>query len=81
MSTGVSVDPAPFTEVLAEMLPIGNGEAPLEVLVWYGRVGQFKRLRADYPNGARLTVHFDRQGKPSSCKASISGTIRVRAAK
>ena len=81
MSTGIAVDPAKFTEVLAEMLPIGDGAPPRQVLVWYGRAGQFSRLRADYPNGGRLTVHFDRQGRPSSCKAHFSAVVRVRGKK
>lgn len=67
--------PADMQAVLEEMLPVGEGKPPLKVVGWTRR-GVWTRLQADYPNGVVLTAHFDRNGAVSSCKASLSTTIR-----
>ena len=69
--------PADMQLFLAELLPVGEGALPLQVVGWTRR-GVWTRMRADYPNGTVLTVSFDRTGAVSSAEASLSATIPFR---
>lgn len=69
------LDPKQYQQLLEELLPIGGGEAPDRIVGWT-RKGVWTRIQADYPNGFRLTVYFDKYGDVSSCKAA-SPTIKL----
>lgn len=59
-------------------MPVGGGELPSRVIGWT-RAKVWTRLRADYPNGFRLEVHFDKYGRVSSTR--ISGSMIIRPGK
>lgn len=80
MSGPIPIDPAMVKDSLEKVLPIGDGAAPTTVVAWKSRTGLLARLRADYPNGFRLTVYFDKRGNPSSAKASCSMAVRGKKA-
>jgi len=46
--------------VLAQILDIGDGQAPKTVIGWRDSDGCLRRLRADYPNGFRLEANLSR---------------------
>lgn len=75
MSNRVQLDAAAAKDMLHEILPVGDGEAPVQLLGWYGKTGHLQRVRADYANGWRLTAFFSRpkagQVTITSCKANL----------
>ena len=73
-----ALDPAELEPWLREIMPVGGGEQPTQVVGWT-RANIWTRMRADYPNGFRLEVHFDRTGHVSSTR--ISGDLTIRPGK
>lgn len=69
------LDPAQFEPLLREIMPVGGGELPSQVIGWT-RAKIWTRLRADYPNGFRLEVYFDKRGDVSSCRIVGEGIVR-----
>lgn len=69
------LDAAAAKDALHELMPIGDGEMPVEVWGWRDRRGHLQRARADYPNGWRLEMFFSKprngQVTITSCKASM----------
>ncbi|MDE2595965.1 MAG: hypothetical protein KGL44_03710 [Sphingomonadales bacterium] len=74
------LDAAAARDSLHELMPVGAGDQPDTLLGWRDSRGFLTRVRADYPNGWRLVVHFSKpkNGKVTitSCKASMS--IKVK---
>lgn len=74
-----ALDPARAEDLLASIMPVGNGETPLSVLGWRDNRGRIRRVRADYPNGWRLYAYFSAAGQLTSHRGQIRLTTRTRA--
>lgn len=69
------LDAAKLGPVLHELMPIGGGEPPLEVLGYRNAAKQCRRMVAVYPDGWRLTVRLNAQMEVTSVSASLRLTI------
>lgn len=69
--------PAQMMRFLAEVSPCGAGEKPCQVVGW-SRKGKWTRLKATYPNGWELSVHFDREERVSSWSAKMSLRAEIK---
>ena len=66
------LDPAAAAPLLSEVMPIGGGDLPTEVIAWRDRATKrWTRFRADYPNGFRLSFNLSARGVPSRVTARI----------
>jgi hypothetical protein len=70
-----AIDPAKVAESLDEIMAIGAGEMPVEVMGWYLE-GSVRRIRADYPNGWRLALSITQAGNITRVCASLHVSSR-----
>lgn len=61
-----------LVSALAEALPCGDDQRPVQVRGWPTGRGTWNRVVAHYPNSWTLTVFFRRNGEVSSCRAHRS---------
>lgn len=61
-------------------MPIGDGALPISLFGWRDHRGNLTRVRADYPNGWRLVVHFSKPKGDKVWISSIKATMSLRAA-
>ena len=64
------LNPAAVAEKLHDVMAIGGGAVPTEVVGWF-HAGNVRRIRADYPNGWRLTFSITEKGNVTRVCASL----------
>lgn len=75
------MSPIPITkelvDALADAMPVGAGAWPESITgsVWPN--GQWRGIRASYPNGWDLSVYLNKQGKVTSTKATMRMRVKV----
>lgn len=69
--TAVLLNAERLAASLQELMPIGDGVAPVQVLARRNAAGRFVRLDADYANGWRLTVRLNSRREVTSFSASV----------
>ena len=62
-------------ELLEKVMPVGDGKPPVVVHAWRTRTGAFRKAVAEYPNGTRLAMSFNRQGEISSYRATFHMSV------
>lgn len=67
-----------LVEAIAELMPVGEGAAPIAVRGWPARYGLWKKIVVDYPNGWAVRINFDRHGCISSTSASIRLVSQIK---
>jgi hypothetical protein len=68
--TQCRLDCIAVAESLHNVMPIGDGDVPVEVLAWF-LGGSLRRVRADYPNGWRLQFSINEKGFATRVCASL----------
>lgn len=74
----VQLDREKLAPILAELMQVGDGAEPSQVLGHHDRAGHCRRITADYPNGWRLVVRLNVKLEVTSCSASIRLVTRPR---
>lgn len=73
------LDCAVMSAPLSEIMTIGEGELPIEVIGWFAGA-TLRRVRADYPNGWRLQFSINDQGYATRICASLRFVVKGIAA-
>lgn len=72
------LEPARAQPLLHDIMPIGDGALPTEVLGWREANGVLRRVRAVYPNGWTLQFSISARGTIGRVKASCRFITRVK---
>ena len=64
------LDPEKLAARLHDVMAIGAGTIPTEVVGWF-HAGNVRRIRADYPNGWRLSFSITEKGNATRICASL----------
>lgn len=68
------LEPAEAASLIAQLMPLVRDETPVFVVGWRDQCGRIRRVRADYPTGWRVRLHFDAAGSSTSRSASLNLT-------
>lgn len=63
---------------LQEIYPVGDGQEPIAVLGWPAPGRLWLKIEADYPNGWKFKINFNRKGEVSSARASFRLVSEIR---
>ena len=75
----VQLDVAELAPLLHELMPVGGGEQPAEVLGYLDAPGRWRRMVATYPNGWKVTVRLNAKLEVTSVASSIRLVSEKRA--
>lgn len=74
----VTLDAAALAPTLHELMPIGDGELPAEVLGYCDAGGNVRRMVAAYPNGWKVTVWLNTELEVTRVETSIKLVTKRR---